>query len=277
MPYCVKLFLLSAFAIASTGSAPGECDSSSRLAPTGDPYAMLGVPRNAEKDTIVKAYRLLARQWHPDKHRGECEADAEATFKYIADAYEVLMDPTKRDVFDRLGEDGLVRLRDGDPTVHKDYLSDDEILRRSHQDVEESWQQWLVTAPFAYLSSCSTAAKAHLRWLPLLLGLITDQPRVTITASNDSTKQPVVSGGSTSGAVTFKFRLSGKSTDFTKNDVVHTCGAAAKFLGMKNTYYLQCPSPAPGLLSVLVPANAFKVLSGDESSAASEIFTLVVS
>ena len=272
-----RLFILSALVVASVASStPGECDSSSRLVPKGDPYAMLGVPRTAEKDAIVKAYRLLARQWHPDKHRGECEANAEAMFKHIADAYEVLMDPTKRDVFDRLGEEGLVRLRDGDPTVHKDYLSDDEILRRSHKDVDESWQQWLVTAPFAYLSSCSTAAKTHLRWLPLLLGLVTDQPRVTITASSDATKQDLVSGGTSSGAVTFKLRLSGKSTDFTKNDVVHTCGTGAKFLGMKDTYYLQCPSPAPGLLSVHVPAGAFKALSGDEYNAASETFALIV-
>ena len=46
------------------------------------------------------------------------------------EAYEILMDEEKREVLDRLGEEGLERLRDGDPTVKKDYVPPDEILRQ---------------------------------------------------------------------------------------------------------------------------------------------------
>lgn len=107
------------------GVGVGDCDAP----PTGDPYAILGVGRRAEKEAIVKAYRVLARRWHPDKNRERPEV-----FASIAQAYEVLIDEEKREILDRLGEEGLVRLRDGDPTVKKDYIADDEILRRIHEE-----------------------------------------------------------------------------------------------------------------------------------------------
>jgi hypothetical protein len=273
--------LLATLLVASVGSVPGGSDSSAGLLPKGDPYAIIGVAKGADKESIVKAYRILARKWHPDKHRGSmCDSsDAEAVFASIAQAYEVLMDPTTREVLDRLGVDGLERLRNGDPTVRKGYLPNDEILRRLNTDKDgvESWPQWLVTAPFAYVASCSDAARTRLRWLPLLLGLLTDQPRVTITASSDADGKLLAAGASTRGAVTFVFRLSGKSTDFTKSDVTHTCGADARFLGMKYTYYLQCPCAKPGgNVSVYVNAGSFKVLGGQEYNTGSDVFTLAV-
>ena len=70
-----------------------------------DLYAVLGVARTATADEIKKAYRQLARQLHPDANPGD--AEAEARFKEVAVAYEVLSDPEKRQRYDTFGIDGL--------------------------------------------------------------------------------------------------------------------------------------------------------------------------
>ncbi|MEZ4589054.1 MAG: molecular chaperone DnaJ [Gemmatimonadales bacterium] len=67
-------------------------------------YELLGVPRDASDDEIKKAYRRAAMQYHPDRNKS---ADAEAKFKEIAEAYDVLRDPQKRAVYDRYGQEGL--------------------------------------------------------------------------------------------------------------------------------------------------------------------------
>lgn len=67
-------------------------------------YDLLGVARDASDDDIKKAYRKAAMQYHPDRNR---EADAEAKFKEIAEAYEVLRDPQKRAAYDRYGKAGV--------------------------------------------------------------------------------------------------------------------------------------------------------------------------
>lgn len=66
-----------------------------------DYYEILGVPRDADADTIKKAYRKQALQFHPDKNPGNREA--EDRFKEAAAAYEVLSDPEKRARYDRFG------------------------------------------------------------------------------------------------------------------------------------------------------------------------------
>ncbi|MDH3520753.1 MAG: DnaJ domain-containing protein [Myxococcales bacterium] len=68
-------------------------------------YEVLGVARNADADTIRKAYRKLARQYHPDVNPGD-EA-AEERFKAISHAYAVLSDPEKRSQYDEFGEAAL--------------------------------------------------------------------------------------------------------------------------------------------------------------------------
>ncbi len=65
-----------------------------------DYYEALGVPRDASSEDIRRAYRTLARQYHPDVNK---EPDAEDRFKEISEAYEVLRDPEKRERYDRLG------------------------------------------------------------------------------------------------------------------------------------------------------------------------------
>lgn len=67
-----------------------------------DYYEVMGVPRTAAADEIKRAYRKLARKYHPDVSK---EADAEARFKELGEAYEVLKDPEKRAAYDQLGAD----------------------------------------------------------------------------------------------------------------------------------------------------------------------------
>src|SRR4051812_37909367 len=66
-----------------------------------DYYAVLGVTREAKEDEIKKAFRKLARQYHPDVAKDK--KAAEAKFKEINEAYEVLGDPEKRRKYDELG------------------------------------------------------------------------------------------------------------------------------------------------------------------------------
>ncbi len=67
-----------------------------------DYYKTLGVARDASGDEIKRAYRRLARKYHPDVSK---EADAEARFKEVREAYEVLKDEEKRSAYDRFGKD----------------------------------------------------------------------------------------------------------------------------------------------------------------------------
>lgn len=70
-----------------------------------DFYEVLGVSRNANQEEIKKAYRKLARKWHPDINPGNKEA--EQKFKEISRAYECLGNEEKRKLYDEFGEEGL--------------------------------------------------------------------------------------------------------------------------------------------------------------------------
>ena len=66
-----------------------------------DYYEVLGVDKNADEDTLKKAYRQLAKKYHPDMNPGD--KDAEAKFKEASEAYAVLSDPEKRRQYDQFG------------------------------------------------------------------------------------------------------------------------------------------------------------------------------
>jgi molecular chaperone DnaJ len=70
-----------------------------------DYYEVLGVPKNASKDEIKKAYRKLAMQYHPDRNPGD--QSAEDNFKEAAEAYEILSHDDKRNNYDRFGHEGV--------------------------------------------------------------------------------------------------------------------------------------------------------------------------
>ncbi|KAM9347820.1 dnaJ homolog subfamily B member 2 [Symphorus nematophorus] len=71
-----------------------------------DYYKILGVSKTATQDDIKKAYRKLALKWHPDKNPDNKE-EAEKKFKELSEAYEVLSDKSKRDSYDRFGNDRM--------------------------------------------------------------------------------------------------------------------------------------------------------------------------
>lgn len=75
-----------------------------------DFYAVLGIQKGASDNEIKKAYRKMALKYHPDKNQ---EPGAEAKFKEISSAFEVLSDKDKREIYDKYGEEGLQRQQGG--------------------------------------------------------------------------------------------------------------------------------------------------------------------
>ena len=88
-----------------------------------DYYKILGVGRNADKDAISRAYKKLARQYHPDLNPGN--SSAEEKFKEVTEAYEVLKDTEKRKMYDQLGPDwqNAQQFRNGGPGFENMHFS----------------------------------------------------------------------------------------------------------------------------------------------------------
>ncbi|MCS7117327.1 MAG: DnaJ domain-containing protein [Thaumarchaeota archaeon] len=92
--------------------------------PKRDYYEILGVPRNATKEEIKRAYRRLALQYHPDRNKSP---DAEERFKEISEAYAVLSDDEKRRLYDLYGHEG----------ISQTYAKTEDIFRGREADFEE--------------------------------------------------------------------------------------------------------------------------------------------
>jgi len=92
-----------------------------------DLYAALGVSRSASADEIKKAYRKLARKYHPDVNPGNKQA--EERFKAISAAHDVLSDPEKRKLYDEFGMAGVQGGFDADRA-------------RAQREQEQNWQRW---------------------------------------------------------------------------------------------------------------------------------------
>lgn len=92
-----------------------------------DYYEVLGLSRSASQDEIKKAYRKSALKYHPDRNPGDKQAEKQ--FKEISEAYEVLSDEKKRQIYDQYGADALKAGGMGGPGGHGGFSSMEEALR----------------------------------------------------------------------------------------------------------------------------------------------------
>ncbi|GMI81170.1 hypothetical protein like AT5G25530 [Hibiscus trionum] len=119
-----------------------------------DYYNILNVEKNATDDDLKKSYRKLAMKWHPDKNPKD-KNEAEAKFKQISEAYEVLSDPQKRAVYDQYGEEGLKDmppLGSGGPSFGKGSGGRNGFNPRNAEDI---FAEFFGSNPFGFGSSRS--------------------------------------------------------------------------------------------------------------------------
>lgn len=125
-----------------------------------DYYKILGISRGASEEDIKKAYKKMALKYHPDKNKS---AGAEEKFKEIAEAYEVLSDPQKRQVFDQYGEEGLKGGLGNNNNANNMGGSSHpgNFSYTFHGDPRATFAEFFGTSnPFEIFSTCTEAAPA---------------------------------------------------------------------------------------------------------------------
>ncbi|ONK59431.1 uncharacterized protein A4U43_C08F6360 [Asparagus officinalis] len=109
-----------------------------------DHYKVLNVDKGASDEDLKKAYRKLAMKWHPDKNPNN-KKEAEAKFKEISEAYDVLSDPQRRKVYDQFGDEGLRSM----PTPSSNGAGD---FHPSHRNAEDIFAEFFGSSPFEFAS-----------------------------------------------------------------------------------------------------------------------------
>lgn len=104
-----------------------------------DYYEILGVPRNATKEEIKRAYRKLVLQYHPDRNKSP---EAEEKFKEINEAYAVLMDDEKRRIYDMYGHEGLSGTYTHEDIFKTSAFYFDEILKDLGFDIDSIFERF---------------------------------------------------------------------------------------------------------------------------------------
>lgn len=113
--------------------------------PSNDYYAILGVPRTASTEEIRRAYRRLARTYHPDVNKSP---DAQARFTEIQEAYDVLSDETKRRIYDQTGGVGRTSAHASGPHYSWSTVSDPHAVDFDLEDLSSMFEAFFGGGPF---------------------------------------------------------------------------------------------------------------------------------
>ena len=100
-----------------------------------DYYEVLGVSKDSREDEIKKAYRKLAIKYHPDKNQGD--KSAEEKFKEATEAYEVLSDAKKKQIYDQYGFAGVEGMNGGQGHDYSSVYRDFEDLKDFKKEIKE--------------------------------------------------------------------------------------------------------------------------------------------
>ncbi|XP_072307057.1 dnaJ homolog subfamily B member 6b isoform X2 [Eucyclogobius newberryi] len=117
----------------NSGLQTNHCSTTEPRGAMVEYYHILGVQKNATQDDIKKAYRKRALKWHPDKNPDNKD-EAERKFKELSEAYEVLSDENKRNIYDQYGKEGL-SAGGGGGGGHYNHYSGSNFTFRNPEDV----------------------------------------------------------------------------------------------------------------------------------------------
>ena len=115
------------------------------MAANKDYYKILGVDRNADANAIKKAYRKLAKKYHPDTNQENSVANEK--FKEVTEAYEILHDEEKRKLYDRFGTAAFDGSMGADPGAYQSYGEPKgaKFYRSPDGSYQEIWMIFLMT------------------------------------------------------------------------------------------------------------------------------------